>query len=75
MCQVKSRGKVKLMRPMGNVMVIYYRVDQQWKRAGTLCLHCLLFEPDAALAQAAEHQLWIRFWGQVIILQNTFLLP
>ena len=47
--QVKSRGKVKLMRPMGNVKVIYYRVGQRWKRAGTLCLHCLLFEPDAAL--------------------------
>ena len=51
MCQVKSRGKVKLMRPMGNVMVIYYRVDQQWKRAGTLCLHCLLFEPDTTHPQ------------------------
>jgi hypothetical protein len=43
--EVKSRNKVKLLRPMGRVKVIYARINGKWTRVGTLCLDCLLFDP------------------------------
>ena len=34
------------MCPMGDVKTIYYRKGKTWRRVGTLCLHCLWFDPD-----------------------------
>jgi hypothetical protein len=44
--EVTSARGVKLMCPMGDVKTIYYRKGKSWRRVGTLCLHCLWFDPD-----------------------------
>ena len=50
---ITPRG-VKLMCPMGDVKTIYYRKGKSWRRVGTLCLHCLWFDPDPNFRPANE---------------------
>ena len=43
---MKSRDKVGMYRPMGEVKTVYFRKGGKLVRVGRLCLTCLLFIPD-----------------------------
>lgn len=42
---MKSRNKIRIYRPMGEVKTVYYRKGGKLIKVGVLCLDCLLFEP------------------------------